>query len=140
MDEGLHLFQFPKMATRNCIWTELFMFQSWTAQFLGQLIHMQTKLVSTVSLLVTARKRSLGKVIFSQTSVIPSVHRGVSAFGLGRDVCLWVQEVHTPRTHTHPPGHTPQGQQTGGTHFYWLHFKIKKNKNSLCCIFNNLLV
>ena len=66
-------------------------------------------------LLVTTRKSSCGKVMFSQVCAIPSVHGGgYLPLGL-KSMCLWVLGgVYTPwtrphpgHTHTHTPKNTP---------------------------------
>ena len=151
MGELLHLFQFLKMATRNCIWTELFMFQSWdcTVSWAVDSHADKTSKYCIVTGYRPQTKFGRGNIFTlicdsfcSQRSVCLWVWEGVSASG-SRGICLWVQGVHTPRTHT--PSWTHTSRSTNGRYaFYWnafwLHFKIKNNKNSLCCIFNNLLV
>ena len=79
-------------------------------------------------LFFTARKRSLGKVMFSQTCVKNSVHRGGSAPG----GCLLWGGVSAPRG---VPGGDPPGTATaaGGTHPTRMHSCL--DTLFLCLIF-----
>ena len=72
-----------------------------------------TCLVSKYSKLLSASNEVLDKVIFSQASVIHSVHRRGRCY----NVTSCCHGQHTPWTPHKPPGqHTPPGRQAGGTH------------------------